>query len=119
MSDKKTEEKVISILVVDPNKVFARSVKNVLESNLINAKAHIATNIWEVKRRLGENTYDLILADLSVAMDSDDMLEEFEKKDVTVIKWSAVQVSSDSKLLRKPSTSTQLKDLVHSLPLPA
>lgn len=115
MSDK-SDEKEISILVVDTNKVFARSVKNVLENN-INATAHIATNLWEVKRRLSENTYDLVLADLSVAMDSDDMLEEFDKKDVTVIKWSAVQVSSDSKLLKKPSTSTQLKDLVHSLPL--
>lgn len=109
----------VSILVVDTNKVFARAVKNVLENNLVNATAHIATNIWEVKRRLEENTYHLILADLSVAMDSDDMLDEFKKKDVTVIRWSAVQVSSDSQLWNKPVTSTQLKDLVQSLPLPA
>jgi DNA-binding response OmpR family regulator len=108
----------VSILIVDTNRVFAKSVKEVLERNVTNAKAHIATNLWEVKRRLDENIYDLILADLSVTMDSDEILEEFKKKDVTVVQWSALQVSRDSKLLRKPLTSTQLKDLVHSLPLP-
>jgi CheY-like chemotaxis protein len=109
----------VSILIVDTNRVFAKSVKEVLEKNVLNAKAHVATNIWEVKRRLEENTYDLILADLSVTMDSDEILEEFKKKDITVVQWSAIQVSSDSKLWKKPLTSTQLKDLVQSLPLPA
>jgi len=109
----------VSILIVDTNRVFAKSVKDVLENNVINAKAHVATNVWEVKRRLGENTYDLVLADLSVALDSDDILDELKKKDVTVIQWSAIQISESSKLWRKPVTTTQLKDLVSSLPLPS
>jgi len=109
----------VSILIVDTNKVFAKSVKEVIEKNMANASAHVATNIWEVKRRLEENTYDLVLADLSVAMDSEDILNEFTQKDITVVQWSAVQVATDSKLWRKPLTSMQLKDLVQSLPLPA
>lgn len=109
----------VSVLIVDTNRVFAKSVKRVLEDNVIDASAHVATNIWEVKRRLSENQYDLVLADLTVALDSDDILEELKKKDVTVIQWSAIQVSENSKLWRKPITTTQLKDLVSSLPLPA
>jgi len=105
------------VLVVDTNKVFAKAVKEILETNLINAKAHVATNVWEIKRRISKYKYDLVLADLSVTLDSEDIMKEFRDEDVTVIQWSALNVSSDNNLLYKPNDVKQLESLVRELPL--
>jgi len=108
----------VSVLVVDTNRVFAKSVKEILEKNLADGVADVATNIWEVRRRLQEKTYDLVLADTSVALDGKEMLREFKKSNVTVVQWSAIQVPENGSL-RKPFSTAQLTDIVHSLPLPA
>jgi len=87
MTAKKTR-----ILVVDTNKVFAKMVKDTLGDHLVNSEIEIATTIYELRRRMRNNDYGLIIADFSVALDADEMLAEIQKSEkAIVIAWAPLQ----------------------------
>lgn len=80
------------ILVVDTNKVFAKMVRDTLLEHILNSEVEIATSLYELRRRMRNNDYSLIIADFSVALDADDMLAEVQKSEkAIVIAWAPLQ----------------------------
>jgi CheY-like chemotaxis protein len=106
-------------LVIDSNRVYAKMVKGELERNVPDAVVDVATNIWETKRRIAEKQYDYVLADLSISMDEDEILEALSGIDVTVVKWAAVQYSSkdEGMCLQKPEQPAEMKEVLENFVL--
>ena len=87
-----TGAKKTRILVVDTNKVFAKMVQDTLADHIVSSEVEIATNIYELRRRMRNNDYSLIIADFSVALDADEMLTEIQKSEkAIVIAWAPLQ----------------------------
>ena len=84
------------ILVVDSSRVFAKMVRDILLKHVRNSEVDVATNVYELKRRMGDNRYDLVIADVSVAADGDDMAKEIQKSSGVVVAWSAVQTKKNA-----------------------
>ena len=76
------------ILVVDSNVTFARKVSDFLSSKLSHADVDIASNVYIVRRRIRENTYDLIIADVVTTLDSDSIVEALGKSQAPKLVWS-------------------------------
>lgn len=103
------------ILIVDPNKVYARMIKGILMEQLRDPKVDIAVNVHELRRRLKTNKYDLVLADLSIAMDGDEMEKELKGigKKSTVVAWSTIERSE--RYIRKPTTRFELRAAINTV----
>jgi DNA-binding response OmpR family regulator len=103
------------ILIVDPNKVYARMIKGILMEQLKDPRIDIAGNVHELRRRLGTKKYNIVMADLSIAMDGDEMARELKKvsKNTTVVAWSALEGKDG--FVRKPSTMFELRAAINSV----
>ena len=108
---------MLDILIVDPNKVCARMIKGILEDQLKEVKVDMATNKWELKRRLEGKQYGVILADLSMSMDGDEMEQQLHKsKGSTVIVWSTLDKAETLfRSIKKPSNRMEFKDTLACL----
>jgi len=106
---------MIEVLVVDPNKVYAGMIKTILMEQLKDASVDVAGNIHELKRRLSQSNYDLVLADLSISMDGDEMKDilQGEVAPGSIIFWSTLERKEG--MIEKPSTRFELKDAINSV----
>lgn len=109
----------LKILIVDQNKVYASLVREVLAKH-VDASIDIAVNVFELRRKLAERRYELVIADLAVAQDEDEISEELEKAKTTVIAWTAInkkcrRSSCANFEMRKPSSVEEMRSLVPTL----
>jgi CheY-like chemotaxis protein len=107
---------MLEVLIVDPNKVYARMIKNVLIDQLKDARVDIAGNVHELRRRLGISKYDVILADLSISFDGDVMKKMLDdvNQTSTVIVWSTLDRKNEG-TIQKPLTRFALKDAISAM----
>lgn len=107
------------ILIVDENKVYAGFVKEVLCNVLKNPVIDVAINVWELRRKISAHQYKFIIADLSVAVDMNEMINEFEKIEVPVWFWSAGNTTAanhDRYMGRtKPNTLEELRKVLPTM----
>jgi DNA-binding response OmpR family regulator len=105
------------ILVIDSSRTYAGMVKDMLTKHVAGARVEVATNIYELRRRIAKCSYDLVVADLSVACDGDEMATELENAHALVVVWSAVQSQKSSSYteLRKPMTLDEIASAVPAL----
>ena len=104
------------ILIVDPNKVYARMIKGILVEQLKGPDVDIAVNVHELRRRLRITKYDIILADLSISMDGDEMEKELNgigKESTTVVVWSTID--RNERYIRKPTTRFELRATINTV----
>ena len=104
------------ILIVDPNKVYARMIKGILVEQLKDPDVDIAVNVHELRRRLRITKYDIILADLSISMDGDEMEKELNgigKESTTVVVWSTID--RNERYVRKPTTRFELRATINTV----
>ena len=104
------------ILIVDPNKVYARMIKGILVEQLKDPDVDIAVNVHELRRRLRITKYDIILADLSISMDGDEMEKELNgigKESTTVVVWSTID--RNERYIRKPTTRFELRATINTV----
>lgn len=103
------------ILIVDPNKVYARMIKGILVEQLKDPEVDIAVNVHELRRRLKITKYDIILADLSISMDGDEMEAELKGvgKESTVVVWSILD--RNERHVRKPTTRFELRATINAV----
>jgi DNA-binding NtrC family response regulator len=96
------------LLIVDPNKAYAGIVKEAIARHTPGVGVDVATNVWELKRRLRERSYTAVLADVSTAPDAEEMQEAFNSTDIPVFFWDNTKRSRDAKASRKPSSISEV-----------
>lgn len=116
---KTTGNKNLRILVVDSNKCYAGLVKESIEEHLAEGvSVDVATNIWELRRRLS-NDYVAVIADISVSDDSAEIRAELEAADAPVYYWSAANqkahanISLEGMPSSKPSNLRDLRSTIN------
>ena len=116
---KNKEPKECRILIVDENKVYAGFVKETLCNVLKNPIVDIAVNVWELRRKINAYKYEFVIADLSVAVDQNEIIDEFEKLNIPVWLWSAgnsMAIQHDEYMGRKkPSNLEELRKILPSM----
>lgn len=107
---------MLEVLIVDPNKVYARMIKNILLDQLKDSRVDIAGNVHELRRRLNISKYDVILADLSISFDGDEMETMLKAVNTssTVVVWSTLDRKNEH-TIQKPLTRFALKDAISAM----
>ena len=83
------------LLIFDSNKVYANKIKALVEEHVKDAEIELACNIPILRHRLEMTRYDLILADVETALDTDvalALLNGVAKVSMVVI-WTAVRTA--------------------------
>ena len=111
---------MLEILIVDPNKVYASMIKATLVEQLREPNVDIAVNVHELRRRLRNNKYDVILADLSTSMDGEEMQDALKMADEhgsTVVVWSVLSGLGDdgTRVLKKPLCRFELRNTISTV----
>jgi uncharacterized protein (UPF0371 family) len=107
----------VRILIVDQNKVYASIVKEIIHKYL-DASIDIAVNVFELKRKLAEKKYTIVIADLGVTEDEAEIAKALENTDSTVIAWTSVHKKCRAKTcvvsreFRKPSSVDEMRKLI-------
>jgi hypothetical protein len=108
----------IRILVVDSSRTYGTMVREALLKHVKNVAVDVATNVWELKRRLEKKgKYQLIVADLSVAFDGEEMSCYLYDTDSMVILWSAFKASDNGngkvpfRQIKKPVSMDEMRDV--------
>lgn len=76
------------VLIVDGNLVYAKKIKSTIEEYMQLIEVDTATNAFIAKRRLRENHYDLIIADLTAIIGDEILIEELKAVNVPTIIWT-------------------------------
>lgn len=107
-------------LVVDSNKCFASIAKEQIEGMIPNSYGDVAVNIWELRLKLNTHKYKFIIADTSVATDSEEMRVLLGKSKVPAYYWSPANSTSSNRELnnreyyeQKPATINALKETIN------
>jgi len=101
----------MNILVFDSNRVFANHVAERIAGFVPQAFVDTCPNIYILKRRLENKTYDLILADVLSTIDADEVIAVLSEIKTLVVIWTplstdmAWNLMSECKrdFIRKPS----------------
>lgn len=99
------------ILVVDSNRTCAGIVRDAILSASKKIKVDIAVNKHQLKRRLSNNNYKIVLADISVFLDSDEMLSLLKGTNAQVVSWGVGEQNGN----RKPYGQKEIKAFVEQL----
>ena len=103
------------ILVVDSSRTYGMMVKEALIKHVRNVEVEVATNVWELKRRLEKkDRFHLIIADLSAAFDGDEMSCFLYDTGALVILWSAFKGPSEKshfREMKKPVNMDEMRDI--------
>jgi len=91
-------------LVFDSNLVYAKRVVELLELYVKDVEVEVAHNIPVLRHRLAGNTYDLVIADVDTAVDTEQAQEILGKaaERMPIILWSAVcGLTGETQVIRK------------------
>jgi len=109
------------ILVFDLNLVFANQVAKLLENHLRDVTIDFANNQILLSHYLRENCYDLILADIDTAADSESAVELLHSMGTLVVLWSVLDrrlkfrdTGSNVQMVRKPVELKEVLQLIES-----
>lgn len=80
----------MKFLIVDANLAYSGLVKDFLLTHVLGACVDRAPNASILRRRLKDNRYDFILADILNCIDSEELAEELSAVTTPVILWSLV-----------------------------
>ncbi len=115
MKTGKTEEGALKILIVDQNKVYASIVKEIIHKHM-DASIDIAVNVFELRRKLAERKYTVIIADMAVTEDEEEISAALHNSGCTVIAWTSVtkkcRKTCASREIRKPSSVDEMRKLI-------
>ena len=112
------------VLIYDSNLVFARRVSSVIHEHVHNAEVDIAHNVPVLKRRLEENKYDIVLADVDVSVDgvlAKPYLQEARAAGTSVLLWTFLEredrelVTETACSFKKPVSVFELNQAVETL----
>jgi len=117
------EEKIMRVLVFDPNVDFARRVVGFIRENVKNVQADMASNLFVLRKRLREGVWDFVLADVAAAGFMRDVINELNGLQCPVIIWSTLLNTENDgqrlldkfRIVVKPVTSLELSSVLHSL----
>lgn len=101
----------MNVLVFDTNVVYAKRVSSLLQNHLKDVSVDLAHNTSVLQHRLSNNCYDLVIADVNSAMDTQmasDMLKK-ASRETPIVVWSAFGggEAADSQELDGIGSSTQ------------
>lgn len=107
-------------LIVDPNLVYGRTVKNFILAHMRDTEVDLAQNAQIVRRRLTLHSYDFIIADILNAIDSEEIGEVLRDSEAPIIMWSFINPGGyrefaqrlHAKLLEKPKGQAGLGDIL-------
>lgn len=111
----------LRILIIDQNKVYASLVKEELHKAHSDVSVDIAVNVFELRRKMAERKYNLIIADVAVTEDENEIAEEISRSEAHVIAWTSVSKKcrtsacmSDGAIreMRKPSSVAEMRKLI-------
>jgi len=109
------------ILVFDLNLVFAKQVAKLLENHLRDVTIDFANNQILLSHYLRENCYDLILADIDTAADSESAVELLQSMGTLVVLWSVLdrrlkfrETESNVQMVHKPIELKEVLQLIES-----
>ena len=109
------------ILVFDLNLVFAKQVAKLLETHLRDVTIDFANNQILLGHYLRENCYDLILADIDTAADSESAVELLRSIGTLVVLWSVMdrrmkfrETESNLQMVHKPAELKEVLRLIES-----
>lgn len=106
------------VLVIDSNIVYAQKVKTVLECAIHHITVDLASNVFITRRRMRQNQYDLIIADISTVVCQEMLLDELKKISIPTITWTTVSSQEKleqlktigSRLMEKPNNDLELRE---------
>jgi hypothetical protein len=111
------------VLVFDSNVSFARQAVTFIAENVRDASADLASNLFVLRKRLREQDWDFVLADVAATGCMTAVLEELGRVQCPVILWSTLngELSSHGecieqfKLARKPKTPNEISSVIRTL----
>ncbi len=74
-------------LVLDSNVCFAGIVRDVLREHIPTAIIDVAANVWELRRRLSNHAYTMVLADTDSVTHGPEVREEHGRVTSPVVVW--------------------------------
>lgn len=109
------------VLVYDFNSDFAAQTAEFINDNIRNWKADTASNLFILRKRLRDNTYDLVLADTLTSPMSSSVSSSLEQLTCPVILWTCINqgalLSSHSikNLVQKPTSPAEIPSKLRTL----
>jgi len=113
----------MKVLVFDPNVAFARQAVNFIVDNVRDASADLASNLFVLRKRLRDEEWDFVLADVAAAGSMAAVLDELSRLNCPVIMWSALngEMASSAdcppkfQFSKKPKTPNEISVVIRTL----
>jgi hypothetical protein len=113
----------MKVLVFDPNVAFARQAVDFIGENVRDASAALASNLFILRKRLRDEEWDFVLADVAAAGSMAAVLNELSQLSCPVIMWSTLngELTSNSdcsvkfKFSKKPRTMGEISSVIRTL----
>jgi len=113
----------MKVLVFDSNIDFARRAVEFLRENVRDVTADLASNLFVLRKRLQEDTWDFVLADVTAAGFMGDVIDELKSLQCPVVVWSTLtdsiyadkHILEKFKLVRKPVTAGEMSRMFSTL----
>ena len=113
------------ILIFDSNRVVAKKITKVISELVDNITIDMAENIYVLQDRLDKNSYDLIIADVETAADSELALEYLHATKARVVLWTMIPDSTEKghlsgfidaiMLAKKPSNMSEFRKSISNI----
>lgn len=104
------------VLIVDSNTVYAKRVSEVLSRFLLEVTVDLARDAFITRRRLRENSYDLVIVDVSTVVCQELLMEELKKHNIPTIAWTVLNAESGlTDLIRQLGAKILPKGAVNAL----
>jgi hypothetical protein len=113
----------MKVLIFDPNVAFARQAVDFIVENVRDASADLASNLFVLRKRLRDQEWDFVLADVAAAGSMSAVLTELGKVQCPVIMWSTLngeltscsECPSKFKFSKKPKTMGEISTVIRTL----
>lgn len=113
----------MKVLVFDSNIDFARRAVEFLRENVRDVTADLASNLFVLRMRLQEDTWDFVLADVTAVGFMSDVIDELKSLQCPVVVWSTLtdsiyadkHILEKFKLVRKPVTASEMSRMFNTL----
>jgi hypothetical protein len=113
----------MQVLVFDPNVSFARQAVAFITTNVREAHADMANNLFVLRKRLRDKRWDFVLADVAAAGSTAEVLDELSRLKCPVLLWSTMNIEMErtecldqfrraKKPRSMPEISLAIRDLV-------
>ena len=112
----------MQVLVFDPNVSFARQAVAFIAENVRDAQADLANNLFILRKRIREQQWDFVLADVAAAGSTSAILDELSKLKCPVLLWSTMNTEIERsecldqfRRAKKPRSMNEISTAIRSL----